>query len=73
MAAFLSGLPDTTCLSAVNRFCASGLEACAVIASKIHSGMIDIGIGAGIEQMSLYDMQSQVNAELLDESVFEHP
>jgi acetyl-CoA acyltransferase 1 len=41
----------------VNRFCASGLEACAVIAGKIRTGMIDIGIGAGVEQMSLFDMQ----------------
>lgn len=49
MAAFMGGLPDTTCLTAVNRFCASGIEACAVISAKIRTGMIDIGIGAGVE------------------------
>lgn len=49
MGAFLGGFPDTTSLFAVNRFCASGLEACAVIAAKIRTGMIDIGIGAGVE------------------------
>lgn len=49
MAAFLSGFPDTTCLTAINRFCSSGIEACAVIAAKIRSGMLDIGIGAGVE------------------------
>jgi len=49
MAAFLAGFPDNTCLSTVNRFCASGLEACAIIAAKIHYGMIDMGIGAGVE------------------------
>lgn len=49
MAAFLAGFPDTTCLTAINRFCSSGIEACAVIAAKIRSNMLDIGIGAGVE------------------------
>lgn len=49
MAAFLAGFPDTTCLTAINRFCSSGIEACAVIAAKIKTGMLDIGIGAGVE------------------------
>lgn len=73
MAAFLSGFPDTTCLTAINRFCSSGIEACAVIAAKIRSGMLDIGIGAGVEQMTMYDMQSQMNAELLSDAIFDHP
>jgi acetyl-CoA acyltransferase 1 len=49
MAAFLSKFPDTVPVFAVNRFCSSGLEACAIIASKIRGGFIDIGIGAGVE------------------------
>ncbi|CAD8183991.1 unnamed protein product [Paramecium octaurelia] len=73
MAAFLAGFPDTTCLTAINRFCSSGIEACAVIAAKIRTGMLDIGIGAGVEQMSMYDMQSQMNAELLSDAIFDHP
>ena len=48
MATLLAGFPVTTTVMAVNRLCSSGLEACAIIASKIKSGIIDIGIGAGV-------------------------
>jgi acetyl-CoA acyltransferase 1 len=71
MAMFLAGFPDTTSIFAVNRLCSSGLEACAIIASKIKSGVIDLGIGAGVESMSVYDMNSSVNVEKISESVFE--
>lgn len=56
MAAFLAGFPDTTTLVSINRLCSSGLEACAIIASKIKAGVIDVGIGAGVENMSMFDM-----------------
>jgi len=69
---FLAGFPDTTTLMGVNRQCSSGLEACMVIASKIKSGVIDIGIGAGVESMSLYDMQASVDPEKISEEVFGH-
>lgn len=55
MASFLAGFPETTTLFAINRFCSSGLEACSLVAAKIKAGQIDIGIGAGVEQMSMYD------------------
>jgi acetyl-CoA acyltransferase 1 len=61
MAELISGIPDSTPIMAVNRLCSSGLEACATIASKIKAGIINCGIGAGIECMSLYDMNSSVN------------
>ena len=48
MATFLAGFPDTTSVLSVNRLCSSGLEACAIIAGKIKSGVIDIGIGSGV-------------------------
>jgi acetyl-CoA acyltransferase 1 len=73
MAAFLAGFPDTVPLFTINRFCSSGLEACAIIAAKIKTGMLDCAIGAGVEQMSMFDMQSMMNPELLHESIFEHP
>jgi acetyl-CoA acyltransferase 1 len=57
----------------VNRLCSSGLEACAVVAAKIKAGIIDIGIGSGVESMSVYDMNSSVNAEKLSEAIFDHP
>ncbi|MFM7854152.1 MAG: hypothetical protein ACKO96_20080 [Flammeovirgaceae bacterium] len=48
MAMFLAGFPDTTSIVAVNRLCSSGLESCAIIASKIKAGVIDVGIGSGV-------------------------
>jgi len=56
----------------LNRLCSSGLEACATIASKIKNGYIDIGIAGGVENMSLYDMQSMINPELISEPVFDN-
>jgi len=35
------------------------------------SGIIDIGIGAGVEQMSMYDMQASVDPEKISDLVFE--
>lgn len=72
MGMFLAGYPDTTSIVAINRLCSSGLEACAIIASKIKTGIIDIGVGSGVESMSLYDMNGSVNVEVLSEAVFEH-
>lgn len=73
MAQLTAGIPDSTPVMALNRLCSSGLESCGVIASKIKAGMIDAGIGSGIECMSLYDMNSSVNTELLSDAVFDHP
>ncbi|KAL4480858.1 hypothetical protein ABPG73_020879 [Tetrahymena malaccensis] len=72
MSAYLAGFPDTTCVVSINRLCSSGLEACATIASKIRMGVIDIGIGAGVENMSMYDMNKSVDPEKLSDAVFEH-
>jgi acetyl-CoA C-acetyltransferase len=36
----------------INRFCASGLEACNMIAGQIMAGQSDLGIGGGVESMS---------------------
>ena len=71
MAMFLAGYPDTTSVVAINRLCSSGLEACAIIASKIKTGIIDIGVGSGVESMSLYDMNGSVNLEAISENVFD--
>jgi acetyl-CoA acyltransferase 1 len=70
MALFLAGFPDTTSVVAINRLCSSGLESCAIIAAKIIAGTINIGIGSGVESMSVYDMNSSVNVEKISESVF---
>lgn len=52
-AALVAGLPETTAVRTLNRQCSSGLQACVDIANQIRTGMIDVGIGAGVESMSL--------------------
>jgi acetyl-CoA acyltransferase 1 len=52
MAMFEAGFPETVPMYAVNRQCSSGLQACANIAASIKMGIIDSGIGAGVESMS---------------------
>ena len=71
MSMLMAGFPDSTSVVAINRLCSSGLEACSIIAAKIKAGVIDIGIGSGVESMSLYDMQASVATDKLSESVFE--
>lgn len=72
MCGYLAGFPDTTNVLAINRLCSSGLEATSIIAAKIRSGVIDIGIGAGVENMSMYDMNKSVDPEKISDAVFEH-
>jgi len=52
-AMFVAGFPETTTSAAVNRQCSSGLQACSNIFAAIKEGVIDVGIGAGVESMSL--------------------
>ncbi|OZJ04300.1 hypothetical protein BZG36_02592 [Bifiguratus adelaidae] len=52
MAALHAGFPSTTALNTVNRQCSSGLQATVQIATAIQTGLIDIGIGAGVESMT---------------------
>lgn len=52
-AAFVAGFTEETAVRTLNRQCSSGLQACIDVANQIKTGMIDIGIGAGVESMSL--------------------
>lgn len=72
LGSLMAGLPDTTSAMSVNRLCSSGLEATSVVISKIKSGVIDIGVGGGVEQMSLYDMANMIDPSLLSEAIFDH-
>jgi acetyl-CoA C-acetyltransferase len=47
---------DTTAGVQVDRFCASGLEACNMAASKVMTGEADMAIGGGVESMSRVPM-----------------
>lgn len=51
-AALAAGFPVSAAVKSLNRQCSSGLMACADIANAIKAGMIDVGIGAGVESMS---------------------
>lgn len=51
-AALVAGFPETTAVRTLNRQCSSGLQACVDIANQIRAGMIEVGIGAGVESMS---------------------
>jgi len=52
MAQLRAGFPVEVPLNCVNRQCSSGLQAVANVANAIKSGMIDVGIGAGVESMT---------------------
>ena len=51
-AAIVAGFPVSTAVKATNRQCSSGLQACVDIAAAINAGIIEIGIGAGVESMT---------------------
>lgn len=51
-----AGLPESVPGVTVNRFCASGLEAIAIGAQRIGSGMADVIIAGGAESMSQVPM-----------------
>ncbi|KAM7207324.1 peroxisomal 3-ketoacyl-CoA thiolase [Naviculisporaceae sp. PSN 640] len=51
-AALVAGFPETTSVRTLNRQCSSGLQACVDVANQIRTGMIEVGIGAGVESMS---------------------
>jgi len=52
MAQLRAGFPVDVPIHAINRQCSSGLQAVAHVANAIKGGMIDVGIGAGVESMT---------------------
>lgn len=52
IAAFEAGFNESVSVMSVNRQCASGLEAIAVVAGHISCGDYNVGIAAGVESMS---------------------
>merc|ERR1719158_286793 len=52
MAQLRAGFPVEVPLNCVNRQCSSGLQAVTNVANAIKAGMIDVGIGAGVESMT---------------------
>ena len=67
-AVLTAGYAQTTAGVQVNRFCASGLEACNMAAAKVKSGEADFAIGGGVEAMSRVPMGSDGGAWPTDPS-----
>lgn len=57
---------ETTAGVQVDRFCASGLEACNMAAAKVMTGEADMAIGSGVEAMSRVPMGSNGGAWPMD-------
>jgi len=70
MAMFLAGFPESVPVTTVNRQCASGLQALANVAGAIKNGSINIGIAAGVESMSSFDMMGSVGE--INPKVYDH-
>jgi acetyl-CoA acyltransferase len=60
IAVLRAGLPVDVPAATVNRMCASGLEAIAIIAQRIMTGQIDVGVAGGTESMSMVPMEGHV-------------
>ncbi|KAI0164137.1 thiolase [Xylariaceae sp. FL1272] len=67
-AALVAGFPESTAVRTLNRQCSSGLQACVDVANQIRTGMIEVGIGAGVESMSSHYGPAAVSefSELLE-------
>lgn len=51
-AALAAGIPETTPVQVVNRFCSSGLMAVTIISNQIRAGQIEVGLAIGADSMS---------------------
>ena len=49
-------LPDTVPAETINRYCSSGVQSIAHVAYMIKAGDIEVGIGGGVESMSMVPM-----------------
>jgi acetyl-CoA C-acetyltransferase len=68
-AALEAGYDETVPGVQVNRFCASGLEACAIAAGKVASGEVGLVVAGGVEMMSRVPMLSSGMPVLADPGI----
>jgi acetyl-CoA C-acetyltransferase len=67
-----AGYAETTSGVQINRFCASGLEACNMAAAQVMAGQSEMAIGGGVESMSRVPMGSSGGAWAMDPQVAFH-
>ncbi|MEQ9640012.1 MAG: acetyl-CoA C-acetyltransferase [Alphaproteobacteria bacterium] len=72
VAAINADYAETVAGVQINRFCASGLEACNMAAGQVMSGQSDMTIGGGVESMSRVPMGSDGGAWASDPAVAFH-
>ena len=73
IALLVAGYDQRTAGVQVNRFCASGLEACNIAAAKVISGEARFAIGGGIESMSRVPLGADGGAMMVDPAfAFDH-
>src|SRR5512141_2657754 len=56
MIALRAGLPDSVPAETINRYCSSGVQSIAHVAYAIKAGEVQVGIGGGVESMSMVPM-----------------
>jgi acetyl-CoA acyltransferase len=69
IAALAAGLPVEASAMTINRFCSSGVQSIALIADRIAAGAYDVGIGGGLESMSMIPMSGNkpsLNPEIVE-------
>ena len=66
VAVLAAGYAETTAGVQINRFCASGLEACNMAAAQVMAGQSDFVIGGGVESMSRVPMGASGGAWPVD-------
>ena len=64
-----AGWPDQVAGMTINRFCTSGLDACALAAARIQSGECGLLVGGGVESMSRVPMFSDQGAWYTDPAI----
>ncbi len=66
IAALVAGYDQETAGVQVNRFCASGLEACNIAAAKVISGEARLAVAGGVESMSRVPLGADGGAMMID-------
>ncbi len=69
LAALAADYAESTAGVQINRFCASGLEACNMAAAQIMSGQSDLAIGGGVESMSRVPLGASGGAWAVDPQI----
>lgn len=68
-----AGLPDSACGLTVDRFCSSGLQAIAIAAAQIESGMSEVLVAGGIESMTALPMTIDRSGDVDEWLMENHP